>query len=143
MTPISAPEDIGALWLLTLQRAMSRASHDVKDALNGVSVNLEVIRSRAGRPDVPATAVAQFAESATQQLERLTILLEAILTLGRAERDRTDVAATLRRVVALCGASVSSSDAAVRMRDDGTGGPTVTAVPADVVRLALTAPLLS
>ena len=43
MTPDLA-EDIGALWLHTLQRAMARASHDVKDALNGVSVNMEVIQ---------------------------------------------------------------------------------------------------
>ena len=30
MPPISALEDVGALWLNTLQRAMGRASHDVK-----------------------------------------------------------------------------------------------------------------
>ena len=61
MTPTAAPVDVGALWLLTLQRAVGRASHDVKDALNGVSVNVEVVRSRAARPEAPATAVAQFA----------------------------------------------------------------------------------
>src|SRR6478609_6711739 len=105
MTHISAPEDVGALWLATLQRAMGRASHDVKDALNSVSVNLEVIRSRAARPDTPASAVATFGESAGHQLERLTSLIEAVLALGRAERTPVDVGVTLRRVVTLCGAS--------------------------------------
>jgi hypothetical protein len=41
-------DDVERLWLAALQRAIGRASHDVKDSLNGVSVNLEVIRSRAG-----------------------------------------------------------------------------------------------
>ncbi len=95
MVPTSAPEDVGSLWLATLQRAMARASHDVKDALNGVSVNLEVIRSRAARPDTPASAVATFGESAGHQLERLTSLLEAVLSLGRADRTPVDVGATL------------------------------------------------
>src|SRR6476620_8581187 len=102
--------DAGALWLAALQRALGRASHDVKDALNGVSVNLEVIRSRAARPDAPAAAVAPF-DAAAQQLERLTTLLEAVLALGRIEREPADVGITLRRVAALCGASSSAADA--------------------------------
>src|SRR4051794_31308401 len=113
MNPISAPEDVSALWLHTLQRAVSRASHDVKDALNGVSVNLEVIRSRAARPDVPASAVMQFGEAAAQQLDRVTNLIEAVLAVSRPERAPADVALTLRRIATLCTASSSSADATV------------------------------
>jgi signal transduction histidine kinase len=142
MAPISAPEDVGALWLLMLQRAIGRASHDVKDALNGVSVNLEVIRSRAARPGTPASAVAQFGDAAGQQLERLTTLIEAVLALGRAERSPADVGTTLRRVVALCGATASSADAAVELVDGGLIGSAQTCVIGDVVRLALMGPLL-
>ena len=132
------------LWLSTLQRALGRASHDVKDSLNGVSVNLEVIRSRAARPNVPASAVAAFAEAAGQQLERLTSLIEAVLALGRPERDPTDVAQTLRRVAMLCSASSSNADAVVELReaDSGMSGGTTTRVRGNVVRLALVAPLL-
>jgi signal transduction histidine kinase len=142
MNPLSAQEDVGALWLQTLQRAIGRASHDVKDALNGVSVNLEVIRSRAVRPDALASAVAPFGEAAAQQLERLTNLIEAILALSRPERSPADVGVTLRRVTTLCAASSSSADAAVRMIDDASVGSTMTRVRSDVVRLALLAPLL-
>ena len=142
MTPISAPEDVSALWLQTLQRAVGRASHDVKDALNGVSVNLEVIRSRAARPEVPASAVLQFSEAAAQQLDRLTNLIEAVLAVSRPERSPTDVALTLRRITTLCAASSSSTDALVRMVDDGSVGATVTRARGDVVRLALLASLL-
>jgi K+-sensing histidine kinase KdpD len=141
MADITAAEDAGVLWLATLQRALARASHDVKDALNGVSVNLEVIRSRAARPDTPSSAVAQFAEAAGQQLERLTTLIEAVLALGRADREPVDVAVTLRRVATLCGASASSADAPVEVRDDGVES-TVTRVRGDAVRLAIAAPLL-
>jgi signal transduction histidine kinase len=143
MTRTSAPEDVGTLWLLTLQRAIGRASHDVKDALNGVSVNLEVIRSRAARPDAPASGVAQFADAAAQQLDRLTSLIEAVLALGRTERSPADVAVTLHRVVALCRASASSADAGVALVEGGGPmGSTHTGVHGDLVRLALLAPLL-
>lgn len=140
--PASAgSSDAGALWLAALQRALARATHDVKDALNGVSVNLEVVRSRAQRPDAPASAVAPFAEAATQQLERLTNLLDAVLALGRAERDPCDVAVTLRRVAALCGASSSAADSGVTVRNQ-LAGDARTTVPGSAVRLALAAPLL-
>jgi hypothetical protein len=141
MTPVSAAEDVEVLWLATLQRAVGRASHDVKDALNGVSVNLEVVRGRAAKPDAPASAVAPFADAAGQQLERLTSLLEAVLALGRAEREPVDVAVTLRRVATLCSASSSSADAEVLV-ELGNVESALTTVRGDAVRLALTAPLL-
>jgi hypothetical protein len=141
MTPVSAAEDVGVLWLATLQRALGRASHDVKDALNGVSVNLEVIRSRSSRPAAAAAVVAPFAEAAGQQLERLTSLLEAVLALGRAEREPADVAVILRRLGTLCGASSSSADADVVV-EIGDVESAVTRVRGDAVRLALAAPLL-
>lgn len=146
MTEAESKDAASALWLATLQRAIGRAAHDVKDALNGVSVNLEVVRSRAGRPDAPASAVAPFAEAASQQLERLNGLLDAVLALGRAEREPADVAVALRKVASICGASASAQDAAVtveeRIGPSGHAG-TRTSVRGDVVRLALAEPLLA
>ena len=137
-----APDVLGALWLQTLQRAIGRASHDVKDALNGISVNLEVIRSRAARPDTPASAVMQFGDAATQQYERLATLIDAVLSLARAERDPADVAVTLRRIATLCSASAMSADAVVHVVEDEQVRSTLTSVRGDALRLALTAPLL-
>ena len=141
MTPVSATEDVGVLWLATLQRALGRASHDMKDALNGVSVNLEVIRSRSSRSEAPAAAVAPFAAAAAQQLDRLTTLLEAVLALGRPERDPADVAVVLRRLATICGASSSFADAEVLVVANDVEAA-VTRVRGDAVRLALAAPLL-
>jgi signal transduction histidine kinase len=141
MSTSAAPADAGVLWLAALQRALGRAAHDVKDALNGVSVNLEVVRTRARRVDAPASAVAPYADAAAQQLDRLTALLDAVLALGRSERDPADVGITLRRIAALCSASNASSDARVTVRESLVGDAR-TSVAGDAVRLALTAPLL-
>jgi hypothetical protein len=141
MPASAAPADAGVLWLAALQRALGRAAHDVKDALNGVSVNLEVVRSRAARADAAAAAVAPFADAAAQQLDRLSGLLDAVLGLGRSERAPADVGVTLRRLAALCGASSSASDARVVVRDDGARDARTT-VPGDTVRLAIAVPLL-
>ena len=136
------PAGVEALWLATLQRALGRASHDVKDALNGVAVNLEVVRGRAAKPGAAAAAVAPFADAAAQQLERLTTLIEAVLALGRAERQSADVAVTLRRIATVCGASSSSTDAEVVV-EVGDVDSAVTSVAGAAVRLALAAPLLA
>ncbi|HKP16269.1 MAG TPA: hypothetical protein VJT85_09390 [Gemmatimonadaceae bacterium] len=141
MSTSAAPADAGVLWLAALQRALDRAAHDVKDALNGVSVNLEVVRSRAGNAGAAASAIAPFAEAAAHQLDRLTALLDAVLALGRRERGPADVGITLRRVAALCSASNAVSDARVTVRE-ALIGDARTGVASDVVRLALTAPLL-
>lgn len=141
MTSPPAAGDVHGLWLATLQRALGRASHDVKDSLNGVSVNVEVIRSRAAKPELQASALVQFADAAGQQLERLTTLIEAVLALGRAEREPADVNVILRRVATVCGTSSSSADSAVEVRY-GEIDAAVTRVRGEAVRLALAAPLL-
>jgi signal transduction histidine kinase len=146
MTPVSAPviEDAAVLWLAILQRSLGRASHDVRDALNGVSVNVDVIRSRAARPGTSGADVAPFAEAAGQQLERLTTLIEAVLALGRSERGATDVSFVLRQMVTICGAASSSADASVEIRPTGSeavDGMT-TRLSGDIVRLTIGATLL-
>lgn len=141
MTEGTEAGDARVLWLGVVQRLMGRAAHDVKDSLNGVAVNLEVIRSRAAREGVPAASIAPFAEAAGQQLERLTSLLEALLAVARPERDPVNVGVALRRVATLCAASASADDAKV-MVDELPADDAVTRLPAAAVRLALAAPLL-
>ena len=48
---------------------LKRLSHDVKNALNGVAVNLEVARTRAARGTTDLSQVSPFLDSAAQQLE--------------------------------------------------------------------------
>jgi hypothetical protein len=47
--PAGGEADVAAAWLAIQRRIAARAAHDVKNALNGVAVNVEVVRARAGR----------------------------------------------------------------------------------------------
>jgi nitrogen fixation/metabolism regulation signal transduction histidine kinase len=98
--------DVTGLWQSTLQEVVQRAAHEVKDALNGVSLNLEVIRSRSQDEGggVDAASIAGFAGAAAEQLELLTERTEALLALSRPPKPSAgpcDVAATLRQLAAL------------------------------------------
>src|SRR6476620_3261945 len=83
---------VDALWLATLHRIFTRAAHEVKGALNGVSVTLEVVRSRSEKPEVPASAVRQFAASASGQLEGVIDMSDAMFSLGRRVREPVEIA---------------------------------------------------
>src|SRR5881397_3033593 len=86
-----ATSTIDALWLDTLHRVCARAAHELKGALNGVSVNLEVVRSRAARPDAPASAVSPYANSAVDQFDIVIEMSVALLSLGRQARSPVEV----------------------------------------------------
>ncbi|MGI8509890.1 MAG: hypothetical protein ACR2MQ_11255, partial [Gemmatimonadaceae bacterium] len=74
---------------------LKHLAHDVRNALNGVSVNLEVARSRAARGS-DISQIAPFLETAAQQLDVAT----------RLHKRFTDVATQLA-------AQLDSSDTAV------------------------------
>jgi signal transduction histidine kinase len=82
---------IDALWLATLNQIALRSAHELKGALNGVAVNLEVVRSRAEKPDAAASAVRTFANAAAGQLESVIDLAEALLALSRPARQPTEI----------------------------------------------------
>jgi hypothetical protein len=57
-------------------------SHDVKNALHGISVNLEVARTRAARGVLEPDALVPFLESAVQQLDTAVRLHKALAALA-------------------------------------------------------------
>jgi signal transduction histidine kinase len=59
-----------------------RASHEIRNALSGVAVNVEVVRSRVAREGA-ATEVASFAERAGAQIVEATALTNGLLALVR------------------------------------------------------------
>ena len=95
-----------ALWLDTLHRVCGRAAHELKGALNGVSVNLEVVRSRSEKPDVPASNVSTFASAAVDQLGAVISMTDSLLSLARPLREPVDLALLLARVHALLAPAV-------------------------------------
>ncbi len=136
------PSAIDALWLFTLQRIMGRASHEVKGALNGISVNLEVVRSRSEKPDVPAQAVTKFANAAVDQLDALIAMTEAVLALARALREPVELGLLVGRFGALL-VPAARADGRSLVLDDSLNELGVTSARPDAVRLAIGGCLLA
>ena len=133
---------IDALWLDTLQRITGRAAHEVKGALNGVSVNLEVVRSRAERPDAPASNVSKFANAAIDQLDALIAMTEALLSVARQVREPVELGLLAARFGALLGPAVRA-DGRSLVLDDSLDELGVTAARGNAVCLAVGGCLLA
>jgi hypothetical protein len=138
--PATSPVDV--LWLDTLHRVCARAAHELKGALNGVAVNLEVVRSRAGKPDAPASAVSAFANSAVDQFDVVIEMAVALLSLGRQARAPIEVGATVKTVVSMLDRSVTVDGR--RLEIDGSLEELgVTSAEGNSARLAVAACVLS
>src|SRR5688572_31877143 len=101
---MSRPSEVEKLWLEAWQEVVGRAAHEVKGALNGVSLNLEVVRSRTERGASDAASLHKFAAAASSEMELLTSFNEALLFLGRPHRPGgagVDIGATLRQLAVL------------------------------------------
>src|SRR5436853_7637395 len=123
-----------------LEEVVNRAAHEVKDSLNGVSLNLEVIRSRSASLELQTQSFATFATSATDQLEQLSARTEAVLFLARPPREPADVAVTLKHLAALLVPTARSEGGSLTVQ--GYDRPAPTAAPGQATRLALAAGLV-
>ena len=124
-------------WLGTLQRLATRVAHEIRNPLNAVAVNLEVVRSRCERGTVEAPAVLPFATAAAGELERVSRLIDALLALARP--GRTDLATLAGPVITLYDALAGAEGGSVSM--DLSEGSTGIDVAADDARAALAATL--
>jgi hypothetical protein len=61
-----------------VREILRRAGHELRNALNGVSVNVEVVRSRADREGSPKE-LASFAERASAQVGEASALTDGLL----------------------------------------------------------------
>lgn len=93
-----------SLWLGALGRLAGRAAHELKNPLNGLALNLEVVRSRSARAGTEASALAPYAAAAASELERTVPLVEAMLVLARPLSDPVDLRIALQPFLALYGA---------------------------------------
>jgi hypothetical protein len=132
------------LWLGVLQRLCDATAHQFKGALNGVAVNLEVVRSRSGRGEGEASALRPFAEAAAAELESVIESAEAMLALGRSARGPADVARITRDVAVLASRGAGAAEGRGRLTvDKGVERLGTTSAPASVTRLAIAAVLLA
>ena len=133
--------DLDKLWLATLQEIINRGAHEVKDALNGVSLNLEVIRSRVATPQAGRNGLELFAMTAAEQLELLSERTEAFLFLARPAREPADVAVTLKHLASLLVPATRADGGSLTVDGCWTSAPTTAA--AQATRLALGVALLA
>lgn len=134
----SEAANVEHLWLSTLQRLAAGVSHEMRNALNGAAVNLEVVRSRATRDGVPASSLASYAGSASDQLESVIAIAEALITLNRAPLRPVTAARIVDQLLALIRPPLAANGGSARLVVEGEG---VSDVPAEVARLALAAAL--
>lgn len=130
---------ISELWLTMLQRLADRTAHEIRNALNGVAVNLEVVRSRSER-GADVEALTPFAASAAAELERVTAQTEALVSLARPSSSRLDVGLLLGRMRALLGSAGDSPPLALEL-PPASGRAETTA--GDAARAVLAAALLA
>lgn len=70
----------GADAIAIVREVVRRSGHEIRNALNGVSVNVEVVKSRKGREGA-AGEVASFADRAAIDVGRATSLTNGVLAL--------------------------------------------------------------
>jgi hypothetical protein len=63
-----------------VREIIRRAGHEIRNALNGVAVNVEVVKSRVAREGAAAD-VASFAERASSQIGEASALTDGLLAL--------------------------------------------------------------
>jgi signal transduction histidine kinase len=131
-------DESAALWTDTLQSLANIVAHDLRNALNAVAVNLEVVRSRSAR-GVEASAIAPFAASAATNFETAAAAAEALLSLVRPEPGRVDVAAVVSRLARLL--AVRSGPALQVI--DRSDGRAATSAPSDIARAAVARSVLA
>jgi|SRR5437762_11804513 len=103
------------LWLDILQEVSARTAHELKGALNGVVVNLEVVRTRSAKSDAAASSVAPFASSAADQLDAVVGMSEALLNFARAPREPVDVTETVVCFTSLLAPSARAEGGSLRV----------------------------
>jgi hypothetical protein len=65
--------------LETVREIVRSAGHEIRNSLNGVAVNVEVVRSRAGVGSAGKGEVASFAERASSQVAEASALSDGLL----------------------------------------------------------------
>jgi hypothetical protein len=93
-----------SLWLGALGRLAGRAAHELKNPLNGLALNLEVVRSRSARAGIEGSLLAPFAAAAVRELERTIPLVEALLALARPLSNPVDLRIAMQPLLTLYGA---------------------------------------
>jgi hypothetical protein len=93
--------------------------------------------------DASAAAVAPFAEAASNQLDEVIALTDALLGLARPAREPVEIGIEARRIVILLSAAVRADGRQLTIEEAAYGALGVTSAPGTAVRLAICECLLA
>lgn len=133
-------EHLSALWLVTLQRVTDHVAHDIRNTLNAVAVNVEVVRSRAARGG-EASTIAPFATVAATQVEILSGQADALVAILRPAGTQVDLGVLLGRLAALLRRGAGKGE--IDLELPVSSGAVASSAGGDATRLALSAALLA
>ena len=134
--------ELEALWAKKQREVMDLAAHELKGAMNAISVNLEVAHSRVEAARTDRNAVLPFLTAARQGLENFEPLHAATLFLNRLPRDDgADIALTLKHMATLLIPAAKADG--ITLAVEGYELSTVTGAPNVGVRLALASGLIA
>jgi signal transduction histidine kinase len=133
-----ASGEVERLWLAALEKLTGNVAHELRNALNGVAVNLEVVRSRSAREGVAASALGSYAASASEQLEQVIAMTDALMALTRAADGSAAVGRIADRVAALVRPPLVAAGGSLELAVEGDG---MTKVPVEAARLFIAAAL--
>ena len=137
-TPPPPAHESAALWAETLQSLANVVAHDLRNTLNAVAVNLEVVRSRSAR-GAEASAIAPFAAMAATNFETAAAAAEALLAFVRPELGKVDIAAVVTRLARLFAVRAGAGLQVIDLSD----GRAATAAPPEITRAAVARSVLA
>jgi hypothetical protein len=99
--------DISALWLRELGNVIKASQHDMRNVLQGIGVNLEVVRSRLERDEevVKADRLRKYAVTASERFDQLTHCVDALLHLLDTGDEAFSVSRTVESLRSLLNAA--------------------------------------
>jgi hypothetical protein len=138
---LPACDVVARRWLDALQRIGRLATHEVRGTLNGMSLNVDVLRTRSAKRG-SAASLAPFAENVAAQLDALISMTEGLVALVRPVHEPADVGAVVAQLVAVLAPAVTEGGSLRVQRAEGIDDTTTT-VSGDVVRLTIASVLLA
>ncbi len=128
------------LWLYALQRLTAAVAHELRNPLNVVSLNLEVLRGRVSRAQSDVVSLTGFAEAAAAELGVAIRLTDALLAVARPVRVPVEVGSALVPIATLARAVAAAHGGSLVVTLPDVVPPTV-AAGGEAVRGALAAVL--
>lgn len=134
--------ELSELWTQAWQQLLGKARHELRGALNGVAVNLEVVRSRVSAGKTDREALQPFVDAVSDQFQDVTARTQAVMFLAGLKVDGADdVAKTLGHLAQLLVSAARADGTSLVVEGYDRSAPT-SASPA-AIRLALATGLMA